>query len=282
MKILYKSFLLFLTINVFLGSSVPISVVKKDLGNGWYNVDGYQNLYEYSEKEALQKAIYAAHQVALEKHSGIKLKVSQSYTVQEKDFEINRDDYLQISNYLSEGIITDSKLIKKEIVELESQRYLKVNIDVQIKKIKGEPDLNFKLEANLNRKIYNEGDPIIIDARTSKDSYLYVFNIAPDNTVSVLLPNKILKNNFVKKSTSIQIPTEKSGISYKAALLPSQQSYQEVIKVIAIKAEKLEDFDITLGKEKMTLDYFYKMLLELDRNQISEVDLFFTVVKKPE
>jgi hypothetical protein len=102
----------------FLGSSVPISVVKKDLGNGWYNVDGYQNLYEYSEKEALQKAIYAAHQVALEKHSGIKLKVSQSYTVQEKDFEINRDDYLQISNYLSEGIITDSKLIDFDFEEV--------------------------------------------------------------------------------------------------------------------------------------------------------------------
>ena len=282
MKNLYKSFLLFLIINVFLGSSMPISAVKKDLGNGWYNVDGYQDLYEYSEKEALQKAIHAAQKIALEKHSGIKLKVSQSYTIQEKNLEINRDDYLQISNYLSEGIVTDSKLIEKEIIQFESRRYLKVNIDVQIQKIKGKPDLNFKLEANLNRTIYNEGDPIIIDARISKDSYLYVFNIAPDKTVSVLLPNKILKNNFAKKSTPIQIPPQKSGVSYKATLLPSQQSYQEIIKVIAIKAEKLEDFDITLGKEKMTLDYFYKMLLELDRNQISEVDVFFTVVKKPE
>ena len=275
--------LLFLTIistSIF-SSTIPLSEVTEDLGNGWYNAVGYQSLYEYSEKDALSIATQSAQKAAIEKHSGVQLKVAQSRIIQEKNLEINRDDYLQISNFLSEGIVTDSKVLNKEVVEFLSDRYLKVEIKVRVQKINGEPDPNFKLEANLDRNVYTEGDPLVIDVRTSKDSYLYVFNIAPDQSVSVLLPNKILKDNFVKKSTLVQVPPKKSGVTYRATLLPEQESFQEIIKIIAIKADELQDFDITLGREKMSLDYFYNMLLDLDRNQISEQDLFFTVDKKP-
>jgi len=280
-KIPFK--ILFLTIistSIF-SSTIPLSEVTEDLGNGWYNAVGYQSLYEYSEKDALSIATQSAQKAAIEKHSGVQLKVAQSRIIQEKNLEINRDDYLQISNFLSEGIVTDSKVLNKEVVEFLSDRYLKVEIKVRVQKINGEPDPNFKLEANLDRNVYTEGDPLVIDVRTSKDSYLYVFNIAPDQSVSVLLPNKILKDNFVKKSTLVQVPPKKSGVTYRATLLPEQESFQEIIKIIAIKADELQDFDITLGREKMSLDYFYNMLLDLDRNQISEQDLFFTVDKKP-
>ena len=280
-KIPFK--ILFLTIistSIF-SSTIPLSEVTEDLGNGWYNAVGYQSLYEYSEKDALSIATQSAQKAAIEKHSGVQLKVAQSRIIQEKNLEINRDDYLQISNFLSEGIVTDSKVLNKEVVEFLSDRYLKVEIKVRVQKINGEPDPNFKLEANLDRNVYTEGDPLVIDVRTSKDSYLYVFNIAPDQSVSVLLPNKILKDNFVKKSTLVQVPPKISGVTYRATLLPELVSFQDIIKIIAIKADELQDFDITLGREKMSLDYFYNMLLDLDRNQISEQDLFFTVDKKP-
>tara|TARA_Y100000748_G_scaffold183718_1_gene153799 strand:- start:471 stop:1325 length:855 start_codon:yes stop_codon:yes gene_type:complete len=281
-KISFKILFLIIITTAIFSSTIPLSEVTEDLGNGWYNAVGYQSLYEYSEKDALRIATQSAQKAAIEKHSGVQLKVTQSRIVQEKNLEINRDDYLQISNFLSEGIVTDSKFLNKEVVEFLSDRYLKVEIKVRVQKIKGEPDPNFKLEANLDRNVYKEGDPLVIDVRTSKDSYLYVFNIAPDQSVSVLLPNKILKDNFVKKSTLVQVPPKKSGVTYRATLLPEQESFQEIIKIIAIKADELEDFDITLGREKMSLDYFYNMLLDLDRNQISEQDLFFTVDKKPE
>ena len=280
-KIPFKILLLIIITTAIFSSTIPLSEVTEDLGNGWYNAVGYQSLYEYSEKDALSIATQSAQKAAIEKHSGVQLKVAQSRIIQEKNLEINRDDYLQISNFLSEGIVTDSKVLNKEVVEFLSDRYLKVEIKVRVQKINGEPDPNFKLEANLDRNVYTEGDPLVIDVRTSKDSYLYVFNIAPDQSVSVLLPNKILKDNFVKKSTLVQVPPKKSGVTYRATLLPEQESFQEIIKIIAIKADELQDFDITLGREKMSLDYFYNMLLDLDRNQISEQDLFFTVDKKP-
>ncbi len=281
-KISFKILFLIIITTAIFSSTIPLSEVTEDLGNGWYNAVGYQSLYEYSEKDALRIATQSAQKAAIEKHSGVQLKVTQSRIVQEKNLEINRDDYLQISNFLSEGIVTDSKFLNKEVVEFLSDRYLKVEIKVRVQKIKGEPDPNFKLEANLDRNVYKEGDPLVIDVRTSKDSYLYVFNIAPDQSVSVLLPNKNLKDNFVKKSTLVQVPPKKSGVTYRATLLPEQESFQEIIKIIAIKADELQDFDITLGREKMSLYYFYNMLLDLDRNQISEQDLFFTVDKTPE
>ena len=281
-KISFKILFLIIITTAIFSSTIPLSEVTEDLGNGWYNAVGYQSLYEYSEKDALRIATQSAQKAAIEKHSGVQLKVTQSRIVQEKNLEINRDDYLQISNFLSEGIVTDSKFLNKEVVEFLSDRYLKVEIKVRVQKIKGEPDPNFKLEANLDRNVYKEGDPLVIDVRTSKDSYLYVFNIAPDQSVSVLLPNKNLKDNFVKKSTLVQVPPKKSGVTYRATLLPEQESFQEIIKIIAIKADELQDFDITLGREKMSLDYFYNILLDLDRNQISEQDLFFTVDKTPE
>ena len=267
-------------INFIFSVEAPINEVKHTFGNGWYQAIGYQSLYEYSEKEGLEKAINAAQKVALQAHSGIKIQSSSTRLLQETDLNISMDKFFQISNFLSEGIITDSELIKKEIIEFESQRYIKAIIKVKVEKLKGQPDPTFKLEANLNRTIYNEGEAIRIEATTSKDCYLYVFNIAANDSVYVLLPNQVLTNNFITKSTLVKIPPDRSGISYVTSLLPDRESDQELIKVLAIKGEKLEDFDITLGKKNMALNSFYKMLLDLDRNQISEVDLVFTVNKK--
>ena len=279
-RLLYLS--LAVSINFIFCVSAPINEVTKESGQGWYTAVGYQSLYEYSEKEALEKAISAAQEEALKTHSGLKIQSSSTRILAEGNFDISIDNFFQISNFLSEGIITDSKLIKKEIIEYESQRYMKAVINVRVQKIKGEPDPNFKLQATLDRRDYIEGDPINIEVSASKDCYLYIFNVASNDTVYVLLPNQYLNDNFIPKAQAINVPPKDSSISYKTSLLPGKETDQELIKVLAIKGKKMEDFDITLGKRNMALQSFYKMLLDLDRNQITEKDLLFTVKKKPE
>ena len=270
-----------LTANVLLASEVPANDVINKLGNGWYEAVGYQNLYEYSEKEGLKKAIALAQEAALQTHSGINIKSSSTRLFQESNTQVQLDQFFQITSFLSEGIITDSDLLQHKIIEFESQRYMKAHIKVRVQKLEGKPDPNFKLEAHLDRTVYNEGDAITIKAVSSKDCHLYVFNISSNDTVYVLLPNQYLEDNFIKKSQEIKIPPEKSGISYAAGLLPDRESDQKLIKLLAIQDKKLEDFDITLGKKSMALQSFYRMLLDLNQNQISEIDLMFTVQKKP-
>ena len=43
------------------------------------------------------------------------------------------------------------------------------------------------------------GDEINIFIETNKDSYVFIFNLMPDNKISLMFPNSYMKNNYLNQ-----------------------------------------------------------------------------------
>ena len=84
-----------------------------------------------------------------------------------------------------------------------------------------------------------EGEEVTIFYEVSSDCYIYIFSIAADGSVTLLLPNSIHKENFIRADTVNQFPPSGSPIRLQAMFLPDFQGKlaDERIKLIATKKQ---------------------------------------------
>lgn len=98
-----------------------------------------------------------------------------------------------------------------------------------------------ELSASLNKKntCYKTGENAVININTESGVYIYIFNIAADRTVSLLYPNKYMKNKPLS-SKYFRFPPLKGEIN-QLELYPLEHGKicRESFKIIASK-EKLD------------------------------------------
>jgi hypothetical protein len=85
-----------------------------------------------------------------------------------------------------------------------------------------------------------EGDEVKIFYTVSEDAYVYIFSVAADGSVTLLLPNARMADNFVRANAAFQFPPAGSRIALKAMFLPGFEgkSVEERIKIIATKKKE--------------------------------------------
>jgi hypothetical protein len=89
---------------------------------------------------------------------------------------------------------------------------------------------------SLGKEVFREGDEINIRFSSTVDSYVTVFNIIEDGTVTMLLPNRFRKDTFVKAGTSLVFPMaleRQRGLVMRAHLPSDKVSTRESVKVVA-------------------------------------------------
>ena len=226
-----------LSILFVLSYAQEFSAPKKninDLGNGWYEVTAFEEIVNITPEEARQKAIDRAYKIAVEEHSGIEINSRSTSLTKETNNQIDLSSFSQLINSLSEGIILESEVLTEHKKELNDDIWLYVvRVKIKVGVRKGERDKFFKLDVDLDRSVYKDGDEIKITVTPSKDCYLYVFNISSNDSVYVLLPNQYASNNFAKSGTKFNIPDEptyRKGIKYTVSLLPGKKADIEMIK----------------------------------------------------
>jgi len=98
-----------------------------------------------------------------------------------------------------------------------------------------------QIKLDLSKTSLKEGDEVRIFYQTNVDSYVYIFSIAADNSVTLLLPNSLQTDNFVKANTGKVFPPENSPIHLMAAFLPGQKDKvsQEKVKIIATRQREI-------------------------------------------
>lgn len=102
------------------------------------------------------------------------------------------------------------------------------------------------IKVSLSKTLMKEGDEVRIFYQASSDCYVYLFSVAADGSVTLLLPNARDRDNFLKGGTAREFPAEGSPLRLEARFLPGFQgdSVEEKVKVIATR--KKEDI-ISLG-----------------------------------
>ena len=59
---------------------------------------------------------------------------------------------------------------------------------------------------SLGGEVFKEGDELRIVFTTEVDCYVTIFNIVEDGTVTMLLPNRFRRDNFIKSGTNLVFP----------------------------------------------------------------------------
>ena len=107
-------------------------------------------------------------------------------------------------------------------------------------------DPGFTVDLKLNRNTYETGDEMVITVGPSRDSYLNVFNVLSDDSVTLIFPNKTRKKNHVKKGQKVILPDRDAGEQKKLKIFNTtgRSMEKESILVIATK----DDVDLSLGE----------------------------------
>ena len=198
----------------------------------WIMADGesYQGEMD-TLKEVKDRAKRDAQSKAVEKAVGIFIK---SHTL--------------VSNYqIAEDLIyaaVRGKVTKEEIIasdwDAKERNLYRIKIKALIEPVYPEKGEGLSAKLSLSKTDLKEGEEVKIFYQVSEDSYAYIFSIAADGSVTLLLPNSNMPDNFTKEGRAYQFPPIDSRIHLKAMFLPNykEASAEEKIKIIATRQKE--------------------------------------------
>jgi hypothetical protein len=201
-----------LTISIFLILPLVSLAAEKPI---WLEADGEAYMGEIeTQKEVKERARRDAQNKAVEKAVGTFIK---SHTM--------------VSNYqIAEDLIyaaVRGKITKEEIItsdwDAKERNLYRMKIKALVEPVYPERGEGLSAKLSLSETDLKEGDEIKIFYQVSEDSYVYIFSIAADGSVTILLPNSSMPDNFTKAGRAHQFPPTDSRIHLEAMFLPNHK-----------------------------------------------------------
>jgi hypothetical protein len=153
-----------------------------------------------------------------------------------------------VSNYqIAEDLIYTAvrgKIDKVEIIKEgwdDKDRHLyKVHLKALIEPVYPEKGEGLSIKLSLSKADLKEGEEVKIFYQANSDCYIYIFSIAADGSVTLLLPNSTNPDNFIRVGKTYTFPPDDSKIHLQAQFLPNYDKpvAEERIKVIATKSKE--------------------------------------------
>jgi hypothetical protein len=193
------------------------------------------------------------------------------------------DKYSQIINSVSAGSILEKMPISQKLVDGSFD--IEVKIKVKVGQQKGKADPKFKLKSSLDREYYKHGEEMTISVTPSMDCYLNILNFSSNDSVYILFPNTLLKNNFIRSGQTFLLPSEENrerGIRFRVGLLPGKEEDLEMIKILATKENipftALSSIS-TIGTYESTATDIIGWIMDIPRDKMTESTLQYWIYK---
>ena len=193
-------------------------------------------LANITPEEAQSLAVKRARTSAIEQVCGVKIQTETMV----KDFVMQADFIHQVAY----GRIVGEKVVKWEL-EVDQPSPLKppglalrVTLEVQVMPEKGEPDPFYKVKVWLNKGVFQSGEEMVVSVNATKDSYLTVLNFSADDSVTLLYPNLLRRDNKIEAGRDYEIPAREDRgeiMKFQVATLPDHKQDTEAIKVICTR-----------------------------------------------
>jgi len=198
----------------------------------WVEATGEAYLAEIdTPKEVKTRARRNAQKNALERAVGVFIKshtlVSNSQLAEDLIYATVR------------GQIEKSKILHEGWDTKERSLY-RVKLKSLIKPVYPEKGKGLSLKAYISKTDLKEGEEVRIFYEASSDCYVYIFSVAADGSVTLLLPNSIHMENLTRGRKAYEFPRSGSAIHLKAMFLPGYKGkvVEERIKLIATKEKE--------------------------------------------
>jgi len=198
----------------------------------WVTVDGesYQGEMD-TPKEVRERAKRDAESKAVEQAVGTFIKshtlVSNSQVAEDLVYAAIR------------GKITKENIITSGWDEKERNLY-RIKIRALVEPVYPEKGEGLSVKLSLSKTDLKEGDEVHIFYQASMDSYVYIFSVAVDGSVTLLLPNSNVPNNLARAGATYQFPPSDSKVHLRGMFLPNykESSAEERIKMIATRQKE--------------------------------------------
>ena len=198
----------------------------------WITADGesYQGEMD-TLKEVKDRAKRDAQSKAVEKAVGTFIK---SHTLVS-----NRQIAEDLIYAAVRGKITKEEIIASDWDAKERNLY-RIKIKALIEPVYPEKGEGLSAKLSLSKTDLKEGDEVKIFYQVSEDAYVYIFSVAADGSVTLLLPNSSMPDNFTRARRAYQFPPIDNRINLKAMFLPNykEASAEEKIKIIATRQKE--------------------------------------------
>jgi hypothetical protein len=179
-------------------------------------------------KEVMERARRDGQNKAIEKALGIFIRshtlVSNSQLVEDLIFASTRGKIEKVE-VLSEGW------------DPRDRKVYRVGLKALIRPVYPEKGEGLALKASLSKSSLKEGEEVRIFFEANRDCFIYIFSVAADGSVTLLLPNSLYPEHHVQAGTANFFPLDQR-IRLQARLLPGQTRSEERIKLIATRKKE--------------------------------------------
>jgi hypothetical protein len=183
------------------------------------------------------------------------------------------------------GRVEKLEVINQERDKTDANHY-RVKIRATILPVLADKSEGITIYAALSRSELKEGDEVKLQYRVSSDSYVYIFVISADNSVTQLLPNADMTENLTRSDSMYYFPPAGSNIRLTTHLLPEFRQYgaAEKIKIIATSKEEpllhggfKEGFNVYDSKSTGLVSDLLRRLAQLDPANWGETTLIYHI-----
>jgi len=196
----------------------------------WVEAEGEAYLSEVeTPKEVMERARRDAQNKAVEKAVGVFIR---SHTL------VSNSQLAEDLVYASvRGMAEKTEVISEGWDEKDRNLY-RVKLKALVRPVYPEKGGGISIKLSLSKTELKEGEEVRLFYQANNDCYVYLFSVAADGSVTLLLPNSVQKDNFVKAEEAYEFPPHDSTLKLKARLLPNYKSAEEKIKLIATRKEE--------------------------------------------
>ncbi len=198
----------------------------------WVEAEGEAYLSEVeTPKEVMERARRDAQNKAIEQAVGVFIR---SHTL------VSNSQLAEDLVYASVRGMAEKTEVIKEGWDDKDRNLYRVKLKALVRPVYPEKGGGISLKLSLSKAILKGGEEVKIFFQSDRDSYVYIFSIAVDGSITLLLPNSINKDNFILAGNAYAFPTPESKIHLRAMFLPDFKGRvaEEKIKLIATRKEE--------------------------------------------
>ncbi len=199
----------------------------------WTEAEGVVAMGQETTLEQAQRgSLDAARRAAIEQAVGTFVKSSSVV----RNFQLADD----LIHTVVRGVIVEEQILRRGVGETQDGHgaLYQTRIKAKVRGIPVERRGSFAVSARLNRAVFNEGDEVELRITPTQDAYLYIFNVGPDEHITVLSPNSHEAESVLKANKEYRFPSEtllSKKVRLKTWLLPGSTTSSEKLKVVVTR-----------------------------------------------
>ncbi len=215
---------------VFYCSTLALAVpTRDDEAPVWIEMSGEAIGSEYDPpKEVMERARNDAKRKAIDEAVGsfVRAHTLVSNSQVAEDFVFAR----------VKGKIEKTQILKEER-DKNDPNICRVRLKVLVRPLYPKEGEGIHVKISLSKDRLKEGDEVRVVYQANVDSYIHIFSIGADNSVTLLFPNSMDKDNHIKANQGQVFPPDGSPIKLQAMSLPEMKGKmsQEKVKIIATR-----------------------------------------------